>query len=59
MPRFGVQCIQFRDPLSSGQQYHHMDPDDVACEKSNAESQGAETKMMNPTSNREVQMKQL
>lgn len=47
--KFGVQCIQFRDHLSSGQQYHHMDPGDIACEKSNAESEGAETKMMNPT----------
>lgn len=58
--KFGVHCVQFRDHLSPGQQYHHhMDPGDTACEKSNAESEGGETNMMNPTSNREAQMKQL
>lgn len=55
--KFGIQCTQFRDHLSSGQQYHHLDPGDIACEKSNAESEGGETKMVNPTSSRETQMK--
>lgn len=51
------QYVQVRDHLSPWQQYHHMG--DPACEKSHAESEGGETKMMNPTSNRAAQIKQL